>query len=84
MDIAERVREFITEELLIGDPAPLDHGTPLIEGLLDSGALMRLVVFLEEEFDIEVGDSDVVPKNFENIRAMERFVATKRDALASS
>ena len=53
-DIKQTVREFILQEFLVGaDPEDLTDDTPLIEGgILDSLALIKLVTFLEERFQI--------------------------------
>ena len=33
-----------------------------------------MVAFCEEMFDIEILDEDVVPENFESLRAMSRLI----------
>ena len=37
-------------------------------------ALMQLVAFLEEEFDIEIDDTEVTAENFRTIGDIERLV----------
>jgi acyl carrier protein len=78
MSTSDRIRAYIADELLGSSADGFDDRTPLLSGLLDSGALMRLVVFLEEEFDIDVDDGDVVPEHFANVETIERLVAAKR------
>ena len=77
MSAADRIRGYIAEELLDGAGRTLDEDTPLLEGLLDSGALMRLVTFIEEEFQLSVDDSDVDATHFRTVRDVERFVESK-------
>ena len=77
MSAADRIRGYIAEELLDGAGRRLDEDTPLLEGLLDSGALMRLVTFIEEEFQLSVDDSDVDATHFRTVRDVERFVESK-------
>jgi acyl carrier protein len=50
------VRDFILQEFLVGaDPDELTDTTPLIEsGILDSLAIIKLVTFLEERYEIVV------------------------------
>ncbi len=43
-------------------------------GLLDSQGVISMVAFCEEMFDIEILDEDVVPENFESLRAMSRLI----------
>lgn len=76
MDVADSVRRFIQEELMFGEAsASLDHDTPLCEGIIDSIALMELVAFLEERFQIQIEDEDLTSDNFRTIGAIERMVA---------
>jgi acyl carrier protein len=77
MSAADRIRGYIAGELLDGAGHALDEDTPLLEGLLDSGALMRLVTFIEEEFQVNVEDSDVDAVHFRTIRDVERYVEAK-------
>lgn len=77
MSAADRIRGYIAEELLDGAGRTFDEDTPLLEGLLDSGALMRLVTFVEEEFQVSVDDGDVDATHFRTVRDIERFVESK-------
>ncbi len=75
MDVTERIRKFINEEVLMGaDDVVVDDDTPLLGDTLDSMALMRLVAFLEEEFDIEIDEMDVTADNFRTVEDMARLV----------
>ncbi len=80
MDVRERVERFILDELLMrGDGGKrLDPEESLITtGVLDSLALLRLVLFLEEQFGITVEDGDLVPGNFQNLNTIQAFVQSK-------
>ena len=74
MDVADRIRGFIREEVVLDADASLADDAPLLEGILDSLALMQLVAFLEEEFDTEIDDTDVTAENFKTIADIERLV----------
>jgi acyl carrier protein len=74
MDVADRIRGFIKEEVVLDADASIDDNAPLLEGILDSLALMQLVAFLEEEFDTEIDDTDVTAENFRTIADIERLV----------
>ena len=39
--------------------------------------LMQLVAFLEEEFDIEIDDTEVTAENFKTIADIERLVGAR-------
>ena len=50
--IAREIKEFILQEFLVGaNPDELTEDTPLIDsGIVDSMAMIKLVVFIEERF----------------------------------
>jgi acyl carrier protein len=84
-EVTARIRAFIVEELLAPQPAgSFNDDTPILSGLLDSGALMRLMVFLEEEFDVQIDDEDVVADHFASVRHIDRLIESKRETAGSS
>ena len=44
------------------------------EGMLDSFDVINLVTTLDEEFDISIDGTDVLPENFSSIDAIERLL----------
>ena len=66
------INDYISREL-VQDAAmlPLGNGTSLLEtGVLDSLSLLRLVVFVQEQFGIVVDDVDLVPEHFDSVDAI--------------
>ena len=66
------VNDYISREI-VQDRAllPLSNETSLMEaGILDSLSLLRLVMFLDEQFKITVDEVDVVPENFDSVNAI--------------
>jgi acyl carrier protein len=47
-------------------------------GVLDSFTLVDFVSILEEQYSIEISDSDVNPENFRSIEIIERYVDSRR------
>jgi acyl carrier protein len=85
MEIEAAVAAFIGSESLDGE-----HGNPLRPddsllrtGALDSLTLLKLLVFIEERYQIKVDNGDVVPDNFETVRNIRIFIERKQQALAS-
>jgi len=79
MDTKQKIREFIVETFLFGaDDGELQDGDSLLEsGIVDSTGVLELVGFLEEEFEIEVKDEELVPKNLDSIDNLAAFIAKK-------
>ena len=49
----------------------------LAQGVVDSLAIVKLTLFLQERFPIRISDEDIVPENFRDIEALSRFVQSK-------
>ena len=81
-NVMEKIREFVLGEFLPGEnPATLTPTTPLISGgIIDSIDAVKLIVFLESEFGIEVEAFDADLDNLDTIEALDRFVSAKRQA----
>ena len=73
------VSDYISREL-VPDAAllPLTNETSLLDsGILDSLSLLRLVVFLEERFEITMGDADLLPENFASVNAICAYLRSR-------
>lgn len=80
--IAAEVRAFILTHLLPGDPDDTlaDDDLLLEGGIVDSGSVMTLVLFLEDRFGIRVEDDDLVAVNFATIARIAEFVSEQGEA----
>jgi acyl carrier protein len=81
-EIREIIRRFILDNFVYqegGDPGLRDDASLLDEGVLDSVGVLSVIGFLEEMFQIEVEDHEVVPDNLESVDAMAAFVQRKRN-----
>jgi acyl carrier protein len=70
------IRDFIFQEVLydkeLTDLGPEDS---LLETeLLDSIAIMQIVAFCEQVFDIEISEEELLPEHFETVRAIAEVV----------
>jgi acyl carrier protein len=62
------------------DPEELtDSGSLLELGIIDSTGVLELVGFLEEKFNIQVDDSDLVPENLDSIDNLIKFLDRKTE-----
>jgi acyl carrier protein len=62
-----------------GSWAEVDVDYPLLEmQVVDSLGMVTLISLLEDEFDVEIDDRDVVPSNFESIGRIAALVESKR------
>jgi acyl carrier protein len=74
------IKGFILQEFLPGeDPATLTPTTPLMSsGILDSLATLKLITFLEDEFNIEVHAQEADQEHFNTLQAICSLVDSKR------
>ena len=75
-DVKDRLRTFIHDEVLFGEGTVTDD-QDLLDGVLDSLALLQFVEHVEAEFGFEVGDADMLPDNFRSLNAVERFIDSR-------
>ena len=79
-EILGKVKMFILREFLDGeDASALRPDTRLFTtGILDSIATLKLVAFLEKEFDITVEAHEADAQNLDTLGDIVRLVASKR------
>lgn len=77
--IEDRLKTMMVERLYMSvDPADIDVQKSLIDEYgVDSVSLLELVVGIEEEFDIRVGDEEFDVAHFETVAALADFVRRK-------
>lgn len=78
-EIRETVKDYILREFLPGEnPAELTESTPLITGgILDSLATIKLVVFLEEQFQVQVQAHETMVDYLNTITDIAELVHSK-------
>jgi acyl carrier protein len=79
MSILEDLEKVLLNEIAVDlDKKSLTPDEDLLEkGIIDSLGIMKLVLFMEEAFGIQVLDEDIIPDNFQNLKVMVKFVEQK-------
>ncbi len=74
------IKSFILTEFLPGeDPANLTPDTPLMSsGILDSLATLKLITFLEQEFNVQIAAHEADEEHFDTLAAICALVDSKR------
>jgi len=75
--IEQEIRKFLTEEFLSGNDEILSEDIPLLGNVIDSQGVINLVAFLQQRFDIEVGDDEVATSNFDSLKTVVAYVEGK-------
>jgi acyl carrier protein len=73
-----KIREFIIENFLFGASNGLQDDTSFLEeGIIDSTGVLELVTFLEENFEIQVADEELIPENLDSINNVAAYLERK-------
>ncbi len=71
----KKLRDFIFQELIfVADTAQFSDDYDLLEAGLDSMGIMRLILFIEDEYGISLPDTEIEPDNVQNINVLEQWV----------
>jgi acyl carrier protein len=81
-DIKTTVHDYILREFLPGeDPSELKDDTPLITGgILDSISTLKLVVFLEEKFGVQLEAFEAGADHLDSVTSITELVQRKKNA----
>lgn len=79
MDIKSGTREFILENYMIGErEEDLNNDDSFLEkGIIDSTGILELVMFIEETYNMEVEDEEVIPDNLDSINKVCAYISNK-------
>lgn len=81
-NLKEKIRAFIVENFLFGDDNGLKDDTSFLdEGIIDSTGVLELVTYLEEEFEIQVEDEELIPENLDSINNIAVYLEGKTETL---
>ena len=84
--IETEVRQYILDNFLFGrtEVEVSSDASFLDLGIIDSTGVLALVTFLEDQYQIKIGDEELVPANLDSLNGITRFVEAKRAASADN
>ena len=82
MSVEAQVRSHILQDFMFTDDESKLQNTDsfLEEGIVDSTGVLELVMFVEEQFGVQVDDEDILPENFDSVERLARYVRQKTGA----
>ena len=73
--LIDQLRNFIFDELVfIADPKQFSNDDNLLEIGLDSMGIMRLIMFIEDQLNVSLPDSEIEPDNFHSFNALANWI----------
>lgn len=75
--ISEGLINFINEELELGNDMEIKEDTEFVEIGVDSIAIMTILVYLEETYDIEVSEEVLIEDKFKCIGDVAKYISSR-------
>ncbi|MER8070432.1 phosphopantetheine-binding protein [Streptomyces sp. NPDC094034] len=74
------IKQFVIEEFLPDITAQelADDHDLLSDGVIDSLGVLKLIAWVEDRFELPIGDTDLDPDNFRSVAAIDAFIAGAR------
>jgi D-alanine--poly(phosphoribitol) ligase subunit 2 len=70
-----KLRDFVFQELIfIPDPVQFGDDDDLLEAGLNSMGIMRLILFIENEYGVTLPDTEIEPDNVQSFNALQRWI----------
>lgn len=70
-----KIREFIFQELIfVAEPGQFSDDDDLLEAGLDSMGIMRLIMFIEDNFGVTLPDEEIDPDNVQTLNTLEKWI----------
>ncbi len=77
----EKLRNFISEITFTENEKIKDDTLLFEEGIFDSLGFLSLLSFVNEEFGVEVDNSELNEENFQSINAVVEFISRKKTTI---
>jgi len=70
-----KIRKFIFQELIfVANPNQFSDDDDLLEAGLDSMGIMRLIMFIEDNFGVTLPDEEIDPDNVQTLNTLEKWI----------
>jgi D-alanine--poly(phosphoribitol) ligase subunit 2 len=70
-----KLRDFVFQELIfIPDPVQFGDDDDLLEAGLNSMGIMRLILFIENEYGVTLPDTEIEPDNVQSFNALQQWI----------
>ncbi len=81
-NISRSVREFIVDNFLLGeeDEDFTNNRSFLESGVIDSMGILELITFVEDTYEMDIADDELVPENLDSVNRVTKFIQSKKAA----
>jgi acyl carrier protein len=78
--LQRELRQFVIDNFLFGEGEFANDESFLESGIIDSTGVLELVSFLEQRYEINVENYELIPSNLDSIDGLTGFVTAKAAA----
>jgi acyl carrier protein len=71
------IRQFLNDEFIF-DGEIKDSDSLLDNGVIDSMGVLRIVEFIEKNYNIKVKNDEITPDNFDSIDKIKNYIENKK------
>jgi acyl carrier protein len=72
----KKLRQFVFQELIfVADQEQFTDADNLLDAGLDSMGIMRLIMFIENEFGVTLPDEEIDPDNVQSFNTLEQWIS---------
>jgi acyl carrier protein len=83
-DVLATLRDFVLMNFLMADESLAEDDSLTGSGIVDSTGLLELVLFMEEAFNLEIPQEDVLPEQFDTLNLLAGYVVGRLAAPATA
>ena len=76
----EPLRNHIRKQFLFDEEAQLGDDDPLFPDVIDSLGVMEVVDFVEEHYEVDIPEQDLLADNFRSLAAISSLIDRHSDA----
>ena len=75
MDYQEKLVAFFKENFMVELGKDFNETDSFLDnGIIDSTGVLELITYLEENFNIKISDEDIIPDNFDSLKAIINYI----------
>ncbi len=78
MTLEDKIKGFLVKHKFTKTINDLNDEDSLLEnGAIDSAGMLELVSFIEAEYSIKIDEDELMPENFDSLKAIQDFIIRK-------
>lgn len=80
MNIQKQVYDYVVKRFLGGEAdSDFNYDTKLLEdGVIDSSGVLELIMFIEDTFNIEFSEDELIPENFLSLNIIADYLTREK------